>query len=379
MAGLMNYLNNMKSSQGNTKAPYMPSSDDEVLMNALQKLSENQGAGDLGQGLAGFAYAMQAGKRGAEQQQQQQQQNQVYGSIFDNLSQGKVNDAIARAADYARNGGDLKNLDRIKEITNSVVKPQVTLGANGKPVFVGTAGAISNNMVSAPENRQMLSDAETARNNLVNNSIARGNLGIRGQELDLQRDRVESDKTQGKAPSGYIYQPDGSLQYIKGGPADPNVKAAAKPLPSNASKQLSDNNSAMSAIDNALNISTGTPNAFGLLGGLAGSTTLTNNLADSKNVNGRAAIADIGSKIIHDRSGAAVTMSEAPRLKPFIPSAFDSPQVIKTKLSQLRQKLSEENEGLLNTYDAQGYNISDKLKNLSTGAASQQNDPLGIR
>lgn len=55
---------------------------------------------------------------------------------------------------------------------------------------------------------------------------------------------------------------------------------------------------------------------------------------DEKGVPTRAMIANLGSMIIHDRSGAAVTVSEYPRLRPFIPLGTDQPDVARTKLKQ---------------------------------------------
>lgn len=59
-------------------------------------------------------------------------------------------------------------------------------------------------------------------------------------------------------------------------------------------------------------------------------------VADPKGVPVRAAVANIGSQKLHDRSGAAVTISEFPRLRPFIPSVSDTPQAAAAKLDQLK-------------------------------------------
>lgn len=51
----------------------------------------------------------------------------------------------------------------------------------------------------------------------------------------------------------------------------------------------------------------------------------------------RATVANLGSLKIHDRSGAAVTISEMPRLRPFIPNVtLDSPETIKKKLESFK-------------------------------------------
>lgn len=49
-------------------------------------------------------------------------------------------------------------------------------------------------------------------------------------------------------------------------------------------------------------------------------------------VSARALIADIGSLKIHDRSGAAVTAAEYPRLKPFVPKMEDNAETVQKKL-----------------------------------------------
>jgi hypothetical protein len=55
---------------------------------------------------------------------------------------------------------------------------------------------------------------------------------------------------------------------------------------------------------------------------------------DPQGVATRAEIANIGSMIIHDRSGAAVTAAETPRLMPFIPTATDDDDAVQTKLKR---------------------------------------------
>lgn len=52
----------------------------------------------------------------------------------------------------------------------------------------------------------------------------------------------------------------------------------------------------------------------------------------------RAAVANIGSLKLHDRSGAAVTASEFPRLKPFIPKSTDKPEAAIAKLNKMRDE-----------------------------------------
>jgi hypothetical protein len=75
------------------------------------------------------------------------------------------------------------------------------------------------------------------------------------------------------------------------------------------------------------------------VGIVAGNTpAIVLNRTDPEGVTLRALIADIGSLKLHDRSGAAVSASEAPRLIPFIPSISDPPETVKDKLQKFRNE-----------------------------------------
>lgn len=90
----------------------------------------------------------------------------------------------------------------------------------------------------------------------------------------------------------------------------------------------------------------GDPNATGFVRGMVPDSAL--NYFDPQGVDTRAAIADLGSMIIHDRSGAAVTAAEFPRLAPFIPKVGDPPDVVQKKLSRFvdvyRNEIQAQNE-----------------------------------
>lgn len=153
-----------------------------------------------------------------------------------------------------------------------------------------------------------------------------------------------------KAPAGYRSNPDGTLAPISGGPADPATKnQLLKPIPTPIAQAIIANRQEISKLDRALAGLKENPDAFGLknytpdmiLQRLPGK-------GQSGGVDARAKVADIGSLIIHDRSGAAVTVSEYPRLRPFVPQAADSPATVKTKLDNLRltmQSMQDELEG----------------------------------
>lgn len=92
-----------------------------------------------------------------------------------------------------------------------------------------------------------------------------------------------------------------------------------------------------SAIDEVEKEPWATGNTAGILNYLPGDT-LNTLLPGAK---ARAALGDIGSMIIHDRSGAAVTISEFPRLKPFVPQVSDSQETVKMKLGKLKTELED--------------------------------------
>lgn len=152
-----------------------------------------------------------------------------------------------------------------------------------------------------------------------------------------------------KLPIGWERAPDGSLSPVRGGPADPEylqrvaeTKRQAKDIPATITKAMGENLSGMQKIDSAMQLLDKTPDAIGGWGSLAQYISpewggkFNNEVTDPKGLPARAIITDIGSLKIHDRSGAAVTISETPRLKPFIPSINDSAATAKAKLENLK-------------------------------------------
>lgn len=152
--------------------------------------------------------------------------------------------------------------------------------------------------------------------------------------------------------------------------ATAEAKAAAKGLkaiPSPIVKAYVENSQAMRKIDDALAEAKLYPDAFGVTR-IAGETI--NQRMDPKGVKARALVADIGSLKIHDRSGAAVTAAETPRLLPFIPQITDKYETIKTKLGLFRKEyeaIQKDVNGLYN--EKTGYG------NLSGAAAAPPSKP----
>lgn len=124
----------------------------------------------------------------------------------------------------------------------------------------------------------------------------------------------------------------------------PNTKT-----PAAIQKAIADNRQQLALIDDAVRELNAHPDAVGgkralgdvvpLLGGVS---DYLNQRVDSGGVAARAQLANMSSMVIKDRSGAAVTVSEFPRLAPFVPRVGDTPTTIRTKLAKLRQGIETE-------------------------------------
>ena len=121
-----------------------------------------------------------------------------------------------------------------------------------------------------------------------------------------------------------------------------------KDIPQSTLNGMMENNRSLVKIDQALNAIQGKQDALpqdvkadkaatGFKGYLPNAIL---SRVDPQGVDARALIADIGSLKIHDRSGAAVTASESPRLMPFIPLATDDPATVVKKLNNFKREYS---------------------------------------
>lgn len=124
----------------------------------------------------------------------------------------------------------------------------------------------------------------------------------------------------------------------------PNARGSAA-----IQKDIATNRTQMTLIDRAMDAVSAHPTAFGgkralgdvvpLMGGVS---DYINQRADPEGVDARALVANISSLQIKDRSGAAVTVSEFPRLAPFVPRVGDTPETIRKKLVQLKAAIEIE-------------------------------------
>lgn len=220
-----------------------------------------------------------------------------------------------------------------------------------------------------------LTAGETQRHNLATESnaagtlnVAQGNLEVGRGNLSVNQQRFAADQN---APKGQVVQTESGPVIVdtRAGTSRPVMDASGNParrpgkdIPPNVNKSIIENQQNISKIDKALASISAKPNSLGVQYMLPGAETLGQYI-DPDGVEARAGVADIGSLILHDRSGAAVTASETPRLRPFIPSASDSPEVAKKKLARFKAIYEEEAGLLAQTYSAdQGYKESPALK-----------------
>jgi len=115
-----------------------------------------------------------------------------------------------------------------------------------------------------------------------------------------------------------------------------------------------ENQNAINKINNAINVITSTPDSSFGLRNVTGDTVMQR--LDPKGVNARAAISGIAGQKYHDISGAAVSVGEAKRLTPYIPSATDTKENILQKLYNMKAEYGNTNELMQNQFsEQQGY------------------------
>jgi len=111
----------------------------------------------------------------------------------------------------------------------------------------------------------------------------------------------------------------------------------ARAVPVSAQKSILENHSTIREIKRAIDLVKARPQSFGYGNKLTPDFILQR--SDKEGNAARAAVAKIGGKTIHDVSGAAVTLSEAPRFQPYVP-APDGSDASDTVLTKLEQMLS---------------------------------------
>lgn len=284
---------------------------------------------------------------------------------------------MARAAHYRAGGfhrdADAAEVEALKFREEYSLDLKNLQGADGKlrPYQVSKFGGVRDTGLGvAPDmvevglgNRKQFVDKNAVRN---------GQSYAMGQTPDsvastasaaanrAQQDRHHDDRENREraAPRGQIIQTDQGpmLADPRTGTARPMTGAdgstlgpKSRPIPTQIQKAYVENNGSLRKVQAALDAVKAYPDGLGAWNYL-GDTVRQR--TDLKGVNVRALVADIGSQKIHDRSGAAVTASETPRLKPFIPAATDDPATVEKKLEMFKTEyraMQSEMEDLYST------------------------------
>lgn len=205
--------------------------------------------------------------------------------------------------------------------------------------------------------RAQMDEAQLSRLQLQLASVDKNSeegRALRREEMIL-KERIEKYKTDNKsAPRPrlqLVKADDGSykladLDKLAAGAPDAfvNTKMISPPS-SEEAKKIAETRGLENKIDDAIDLLEKNPDAMGWAKGTAGSYAFSSSILNSLDPQGiatRAAVANIGSQVIKERSGATVTMWESPRLRPFIPFPEDSAGVAAEKLRGLRKTMRQE-------------------------------------
>ena len=128
----------------------------------------------------------------------------------------------------------------------------------------------------------------------------------------------------------------------------PGVEAArdvpgAKEMPAAMAEKFATNAVTLGKIDKAIELVRRNPEALGAQNYLPDAIVQR---TDPGGTELRAMIADIGGQKIHDRSGAAVTVGESARLRPYVPAPTDTPQTVAKKLELFRREYAAMQQAL---------------------------------
>lgn len=286
----------------------------------------------------------------------------------ENIARGRAIDRSSALSDAIING----TADR-----NTVGGAQAA--AAGKGLFhAGSDGAVLDQFGGQLDTRNPLAQSTIALRGAQAGS-QNASAAAANALADQRKAVTAAGPGNGKAPSGYQWSegPDGEMRLapIPGGPKDP-TNNPGKPLPSSAAKGYLENIQNLERAQKALDLVSGLN-----VGAASGDTQATGwkgyvpntilNRTDPEGVDTRAALSDIGSLVIHDRSGAAVSASEFPRLQPFIPSVRDDPATVKKKLKLFAENYKAIVDDQAEFYRGSGYQVPTLTKR-NVAAATKQ-------
>lgn len=195
-----------------------------------------------------------------------------------------------------------------------------------------------------------------------------GNLGLEQKKFN-RGDLRDVPMPDGSTGIGYVTP--GGFQQI------PGTGTKEKERPATIQMALANNAVMLDKIDRAELAVQNYPQAFGAKNYMGDAIRQR---TDSEGVPARAVVSDIGSQVLHDRSGASITASEAPRLQPFVPLPTDRADVIADKLKNFRREFTvmrQELEGGKPLAQAVGRKVA--TENVSGAAVEAELRRRGIK
>jgi hypothetical protein len=287
--------------------------------------------------------------------------------------------------DFAKAAGLYQGQDLTNDVLNGARTPgqvgAAQAAAGGKPLYHFDSSGLVGDLFGGG-----LNESSGRARAVTGEHVARGNQATAGAAENYAQAAAATARAKalaqdgsngGKAPSGYAWGPmdeDGqrTLLPIAGGPRDPANKL--KDIPATVNAKIIEGSQGLDNIDKAIAAVEANPGAFGMVNAIPFVERARQ--GDSGGVDARAQVANIGSLKLHDRSGAAVSASEFPRLAPFIPSSSDSPKAIVTKLKKMKE-IAEGELGLFtDTYSEEGgYKPSPILSKRVAAAAAKGAKP----
>lgn len=162
--------------------------------------------------------------------------------------------------------------------------------------------------------------------------ISRGTLAVAQQNANAPRFQMVGDQPYTMNPRTGILSP-ASAVGVDGRPLPLRVEPKVSET---TLAKMATNEAALASIQRARQLVQDAPDSFGLKNMLP---DLAMQRLDPSGVDPRAEVGKVGATKIHDLSGAAVTVSEFPRLAVFVPNVRDTPEAIDIKLANLEREM----------------------------------------
>lgn len=213
--------------------------------------------------------------------------------------------------------------------------------------------------------RMATPDARAMQANAMQANAARAELERRAREKEEERAFTASENEKNRGVQRAAIEARNLGGTGGGAPTNPIMG-----LPPVERRNVIGNVQKMSVIDAAIEELGQYPDAVGPKRGMTPGWLRDRNVpmvGDPQGVMPRALMANLSSLEIRDRSGAAVTAAEFPRLQPFIPSVGDDYETVIKKLQGMKRVIAEENLVMGQAY---GVDLSGLMPDDNAGRAS---------